>query len=346
MPRCVGAFLLLALSLSAAPQQTAPPSPPNAVPHRVTLDVVVTGKSDKPVAGLEQRDFTLVDNKQPLQILSFQAVDGTKADYPVEIILLIDEVNTSFQNVANEREQIKKFLRQSGGQIAQPVSMIFLSDSGATRLNPTRDTNALMTALDQNNPSLRTSRPSQGVYGAIDRFQLSLRALRTIAADEEAKPGRKLLIWMSPGWALLSGPRTELSAKDQQGIFNDIVTTSTALLQSRITLYSIDPLGAAESGFRANFYQEFLKAVRLPKQSQLGNLALQVLAVQSGGRALNSGNDIAGEIAAAMAEASACYVISFDAPLADGPNEYHALDIKLDKPGLKPRTRTGYYDQP
>jgi VWFA-related protein len=144
----------------------------------------------------------------------------------------------------------------------------------------------------------------------------------------------------------LSGPRTELSAKDQQGIFNDIVTTSTALLQSRITLYSIDPLGAAESGFRANFYQEFLKAVRLPKQSQLGNLALQVLAVQSGGRALNSGNDIAGEIAAAMAEASAWYVISFDAPLADGPNEYHALDIKLDKPGLKPRTRTGYYDQP
>jgi hypothetical protein len=30
----------------------------------------------------------------------------------------------------------------------------------------------------------------------------------------------------------------------------------------------------------------------------------------------------------------------------DGPNEYHALEIKLGKPGLTARTRTGYYAQP
>jgi hypothetical protein len=32
--------------------------------------------------------------------------------------------------------------------------------------------------------------------------------------------------------------------------------------------------------------------------------------------------------------------------VGDGPNEYHALEMKFDKPGLKALTRTGYYAQP
>ena len=38
--------------------------------------------------------------------------------------------------------------------------------------------------------------------------------------------------------------------------------------------------------------------------------------------------------------------LTFEGLAGDGPNEYHALEIKLDKPGLKALTRTGYYAQP
>ena len=84
----------------------------------------------------------------------------------------------------------------------------------------------------------------------------------------------------------------------------------------------------------------------MAKQGQIGNLGLQVLASQSGGRVLNSSNDVAGEIATCVADANGSYVISFDSLAGDGPNEYHALDIKIDKPGLTVRTRSGYYAQP
>jgi VWFA-related protein len=96
----------------------------------MTLDVVVTDKSGKPVSGLEQKDFTLLDNKQPRKIVSFQAVDGgtATADPPVEVILLVDSVNTEFTNVAIERKEIEKFLLRNGGALAQPVSMVFFSD--------------------------------------------------------------------------------------------------------------------------------------------------------------------------------------------------------------------------
>lgn len=298
-------------------------------------------------ANLQQQDFTLIDNKQPRKLLSFQAVPASSAAAPKEIILLIDEANASFQNVATMRDQIRKFLRQNGGQLAQPTSLIFFSDTGTTMQNATRDGNALVAALDQSDTALRTSRPSQGVYGAEDRIDLSLRALNSIAAAEEKKPGEKMLIWLSPGWATLSGPGIQLSAKAQQVLFNAIVATSTALLRAHISLYSIDPRGAAEAGgLITSYYRDFLKPVRTPGQAQAGNLTLQVLAEQSGGRVRNSSNDIAGEIASCVADASAYYILSFDAPPADGPNEYHALDVKIGKPGLKARTRAGYYDQP
>jgi hypothetical protein len=81
-------------------------------------------------------------------------------------------------------------------------------------------------------------------------------------------------------------------------------------------------------------------------QVQFGNLGLQVLAVQSGGRVLNSSNDVSSEIAACIADANAFYVLSFDSLPGDGPDEYHALEIKIDRPGVAARTRSGYYAQP
>jgi hypothetical protein len=73
---------------------------------------------------------------------------------------------------------------------------------------------------------------------------------------------------------------------------------------------------------------------------------LQVLATQSGGLVLNSTNDLASAIADCVSDANAFYVLSFDAARADHPNEYHALGVTIDKPGLTARTRMGYYAQP
>jgi hypothetical protein len=75
---------------------------------------------------------------------------------------------------------------------------------------------------------------------------------------------------------------------------------------------------------------------------QAGNLALQVLASQGGGRVLNS----KGKISTCDADANAFYVLTFNGEPRDGPNEYRALDVKIGKPGLAARTRTGYYTQP
>ncbi len=92
-------------------------------------------------------------------------------------------------------------------------------------------------------------------------------------------------------------------------------------------------------------YESFLKGVSSADKVQNGNLGLQVLAVQSGGRVLTSSNDITKSLATCLAEAKVFYTLSFDSPPADHPDEYHSLQIKIAKAGLIARTRTGYYAQ-
>src|ERR1700691_5353680 len=161
---CVRWIPLVGLSLLAGLAQQA--EPPN---RQITLDVVVTDKSGKPVGGLQQQDFTLIDNKQPQKILSFQAVEGgaKTADPPVSVVLVVDEVNTNFTYVSIGRAQIEKFLKHDGGELPRDVSLAVLSDSGLAMSNvTTRDGNALDPMLNQNKTGLRTIATSQGIYGS------------------------------------------------------------------------------------------------------------------------------------------------------------------------------------
>lgn len=236
-----GLVFLLFVSAAVAQQNVAPPvsgGNGNGKDRRITLDVVVTDKAGKPVAGLQQQDFTVLDDKRPQKMLSFHAVEAGSADVPGNVILLVDAVNAGFQGVTSERQELKKFLGQNGGTLAEPVSIILFSDSEAKlQSEPTRDGKALMAFLDKNEGALRTISRSAGYNGAVERIQLSLQTLGSVVDSEGKIPGRKMLIWISPGWPILSGPGVQLSNKNQEGLFNSIVGFSTRLrrAESRFT---------------------------------------------------------------------------------------------------------------
>jgi VWFA-related protein len=318
----------------------------------LVMDVVVTDKSGKVTKGLEEKDFTVQDSGQPQKIIAFRAVSGEVVeaqpnDPPVKIIFMVDEINTTFSKVAYERNQITKFLQQNGGKINYPVSMGFFSDKGIdVDETSTRDGTALLASFDQHVTALRSSKESSGFYGTVERFQRSVTALNSLASKESHFPGRKMIIWISPGWPLLSGPGVELNPKQREQMFATIVSASTAMRLARITLYSIDPVGVENADNSPDsLYEEFLKPVTTVKKAQAGNLALQVLARQSGGLALRSSNDITDQLNRCLADADAYYTLAVDPAPADHPDMYHAVELKV-PPGLTARTRDGYYVQP
>jgi VWFA-related protein len=338
--------LLLAVVLIgsiASAQQSQPTAQPNG--DRIDLDVVVTPKSGALVGDLQQQDFTVLDNKAPQTITSFKAVNGRQA--PVEIMLVIDAVNASYLNVSYQRTQIDKFLRAEEGRLAHSVALAILTDQGARVIGDfSTDGNALSAALDGEDVALRTIERSTGFWGATERWEISLQGMTEIITTVASRAGRKVVICISPGWPLLSGPRVEIDPKQQSQIFGNVVNLSTRMRRGHVTLYSIDPLGPGESEIRTFYYEEFMKGITKPSQAQAGNLGLQVLALQSGGLALTGGNDITGGLKECLADIAPYYEISFVPPQATQSDQYHRLEIRIARPGLTARTRQGYYAQP
>jgi VWFA-related protein len=338
-------------------QQKAPAGqsrPPESVPsgaanRRMTLDVVVTDMSGRPVAGLQERDFTLLNNNRPQNIVSFQAIEGgTKTSEPSpEIILVVDEVNVPFVKAAVERIEIEKFLRRNGGALARPVSIALFSGSGLTLGSaPTQDANSLIADLNRENASLRALGKSPRLNAANELERMSLSALGQLIDYEAKRPGRKLVIWISPGWPFVANASLEQGAKQKQDLFDYLGILSNGLRRARVALYAIDPMGTSAAGeLHTSDYTQFIKPAKTVAQAQNGYLALQVLAYQSGGLAITGSNDVDGAIAACAAEANAFYVVSFDASAGTGPGQFHTVDFKLSTLGLKARTAAGYYTQ-
>jgi VWFA-related protein len=323
--------------------------------RQIGLDLVVTGADGKSVAGLKPEDFTVLDNGQPVKLTGFHAANeavamaNARPDLGTEVVILIDTVNASLADIGVERDQIGLFLKQNGGRLSNPVSIYIFNGKGAVGVAPaSRDGNALATALSAAAPNLHPILRSQGFYGAEEKIELSLNALLSLAVEKGSVPGRKMLLWISPGWPLLERMDAVSIDRLSKTMFNFVVTMSGALRNSRITLSCIDPVRSpGEETLEWFRYESYLKPVTQMRKAEAGHISLQVLARQSGGEALSFGHDyLSGEIATMVANADNYYYLSFDSPPAAHADEYHSLKVTVDKSGLTVHTRNGYYDQP
>jgi VWFA-related protein len=361
-----GSFILLLLCIYLAHAQDSPPTmpepalirrpapkPPSTVlaEGRLSLDVIVNDAAGNAVPGLDPWDFKLLDNDHPVRIKFFRSFGeaSVRPDPPVEVVLLIDELNLPFTQVSFVKTQVAAFLHQNGGRLAQPVSIILLTEAGLqVQPRPSTDGNALLNVLNQVKPHISSINPAMGSQGALERAQISVRQMAALAENEAHKPGRKLLIWVGHGWPMLQSANFRFSEKDGKRNFDSIVAITNWLREARIVVYSVAPAdGHAGVGpSRAILYQEFLKGVRTEKEADIGNLGLKVLVTNTGGRIVGPDNDLTGQISQCLTDANQFYRLSFDPPQAERAHEYHALKVQVNRPGLTVRTNAGYYNEP
>ena len=164
-----------------------------------------------------------------------------------------------------------------------------------------------------------------------------LIALGSIAVEERRTPERKLLFWFGNGWPIKQNSRW-------QRLFDTVTELSTRLREARIGIWVNDFW--KRTGEDAFKYEDFVAGVTSEKSLTFENVALQVLAVQSGGGMLRGVGDAADLVSQQVAQENTFYAITFDPPRTDVVDEYHDLNITVGKPGLTAHTRTGYYDEP
>jgi VWFA-related protein len=298
----------------------------------IHLDVVVTEKSGAPVNGLQQEDFTLLDNNVAESITSFEAVDRQHAQ--VEVVLVIDAVNGEGRELGIVREEVKKFLKADKGHLAYRTTFGVLTETGIQfHIGFSKDGKALSAALDQFRIPRHSLDRDADRGGTASRFENSFQGFSQILAEESGRPGRKLIVWISPRPPMLPDPRNTTDAIQREQIFENGVAISKELRESRITLYFIDPSGTAdvEPGLT---------------ESHTNHTRAADAATPSGGLALHPGNDMASALRQCVADADAYYEMSFHPSIADRPNEYHHLEIRVAKSGMTARSTQGYYSQP
>lgn len=313
------------------------------------LDVLVTGADGKPVAGLSRADFSLFEQGQPQKILSFDAFDGrgSSSEPPAKIILLIDTMAIPPALARDERNAVTWYLRRDGGRLAHPTSVFLLSDSGLwTVAQGSVDGNVLAREIEHND--LVLLRGNAGWQSSSlspselkDPPPLSaLKALGQIATAERARPGRKLLLWVGPGWDIGTGA-SAAPLPGSPSPFSTVWWFSDLLREAHLVLYDFS---VGETGPNL-LYRDYLAGVSTPRKASFMNLNRKVLAIQSGGRVMDS-PDLEGQIGSCVGEDGSFYRISFDPLPAEHEHEYHDLKVVVDRPGLIARTSTGYYDQP
>jgi len=322
-------------------------SPYPAAPQgSLTLDVVVTDKAGAPVGGLQPSDFKLFDNEQPQDLVSVKSASAMNpnADPPVEVYVVIDAINMPFLARANQRQLLADYFNKNDKVLELPTSLLVLTDKGISEQNrPTRDGAALLRVLDASYSGLMQVKRYEGLDGAMLREEDSLKALNLFAMQQSKRPGRKLFIWLGSGWTIYSNPISIGGPTKRQNIYAYIASLSTALREARMTLYDVIPVSSF--GGEEN-YMQYVKGVRDTKHVDMGDLYLPVLVIQTGGQNLTGSNDLSSQIERCVTDAKTYYVLTYNPPPAAHADEYHSIEVKVDRPGLKARTRTGYYSQP
>ncbi len=325
--------LCAAVSLAA---QVAPPSPANPagegsdqpprliprshldrertyqIQHRIILNVQVTDASGNPATGWKAQDFTLVDDRRPRTNLSFKAVEGATAPVPADVILVLDAVNNSARDIANDRREIQRFLKQSQELLTYPTSIAAVSDSGLTVGKPSRDRDSVLNELrdltgnlkaigcaDERNPNetfqalmipgvVTTAESVRQLDCLNRRFIESLAALSKLAEQQVNMPGRVILMWIGPGWPHLYNQQfRQDDATLRRNLFTQLVHISTALREGQVTLNMICPSDFLRKTESLNDHDKaLLDGLRNQDEVTAGSLSLQAFAHQSGGQIL------------------------------------------------------------
>jgi VWFA-related protein len=344
--------------------------------HHVILNAFVSDATGKPVRGLKQEDFTLLDNGQPHALTSFRQVKGSVGIAPVRVVLMLDAVNNSPRDIANDLKGVEQFLRQGPAQLDYETSTALLSGSGVSFGRPSRNRGDLIGELQaltkevhlfdctgegggseqvfatfnlQGGISVAEGQHQDEKSGCLNaRFLQSVSALKSFATEQQDLPGRVILIWIGRGWPLLSARefRPDTAAL-RQNFFDNLVALSNALREAQVTLDTVfSPDLFRTIDLRSDHDNAYFNGVPDEDQVTASSLGLQVLAHQSGGLILIDRKDLGEEIAQCIADAESYYAMSFDSPPAAGPGEFHSIQVKMNKPGLKVRTNTVYYAEP
>jgi VWFA-related protein len=327
----------------------------------VRLDVSVLDKERLPIRGLTAADFTVLEDGNVQPISAFEAVDlpdWTQAgaswmrDVAPDvvtnrvaaqrvIVIVLDDVNVPLDpSAVRATKQIARaVIERMGPQDLAAVAYTFNRTNGQEF---TTDRTRLLAAVERftvsfgeqpSNPFSASERGRQsdpladararkpGPAVAVCPGGACVTNILRNAAEilREWPGGRKTMVLVSPGIRGFSIDALERAAQNA-----DLRRTFAAMQEANINVYQFDPRG--------------LQVASPVASDQFG-----VFADNTGGRAVTNTNAPWMLIPQVFRENSSYYLLGFRSTNARADGGFRRLTVRVTRPDLEVRTRSGYY---
>ena len=371
VPRALlGLFLLAVASPSARQATQAPPTFRSSV-DLVHLDVSVLDRDRRPVRGLTPSDFAIFENGVSQKIAVFTAVD--LPDPPPEsaatwvrtvapdvgsndgiderrlFLLLIDDaaIQGDVRALRNVKDIGRGFIEKLGP--SDLAAVVFSRDNRHAQ-DFTSDRSRLIAAVERFTPGFRDlAHPD--IAGADDLYYLySIGVLETAVTSLSALPDRrKAIIYIGQGlpvdFATASAPATPGlpaegggSAIAAQGVMTRIISQMRRAFdraaRANVNVYTLDVCGLRVPPPAGARQPTCVPGLELDY--------VQTLAANTGGRAVINTNDFTPGIQAIFDENASYYLLGFQPSNTARDGKLRHLEVRVNRPGLEIRTRSGY----
>jgi Ca-activated chloride channel family protein len=271
----------------------------------VTLDITVTDKYGKYIAGLEQKDFMVYEDNALQQISHF-----TKMERPLTVGILIDTSGSmEYGKLKRAQAGAKKFV--STLKDVDKAFIMSFSDEVEVNQNFTNAIGALNRAIDELKPEGFTAL-NKAVYDAIEKLK--------------EEKGRKAIVVLSDGY-------DTVGEIDEEQVLE-------AAKKADVKIYSI---GIFETRFEVP--DPMRRPGRMMREKNLGERILKVFSDWTGGDAYFPGSlGELDEIYARIAEElRRQYSLGYSPGNQARDGKWRKIEVKLKKKNLRARTKKGYY---
>ena len=321
----------------------------------MVLDVVVTDKKGNLVLNLDRNAFSILEDKEPQAIRSFDspaergaALPAPNVDSTAELdktapnatvtILVLDEINTRFEDEIFARDSLKRFLEKQGKTLSQPTILLAANVDRFMMLHDyTTSRDEILNALEHHLAAFPWQQ--QATNWKTEQFNAAIASLMEIAEATSGHPGHKGLIWIGRGFPTFDPDSME--ADSAATLRATIETCTNALRDARISLYTLDPAGISASPTPTDengYYEE---------DPFGGQVDFNNMARATGGKNFFGRNDVDNLIGVSARDAAAFYTLSYRPHHEAAESKpFHNIRVVMKDPNLRATTRAGYYDQP
>ena len=341
----------------------------------VSVDVVVTDKTDKPIADLTKDDFEITERDRPQRITDFEYVNIPASTQPIDVTeasrpepdvttnvppspksrlfaLVIDDLHIIEAQIVTVKRMMTDFIRalSPGDEVAvvfvgrSDLSQNFTSNLGRVLKTIEHVREALGFGLDAMPITLQRDKKTEVLRNARSLAFTLKSVSASLAASGHA---RRAIVYVGGGSTLSLGvdmdsPEWQL----MQTVAPEWMDAYETARRADVPIYTIDPRGgvmpedAVRGGIGAIPNENVRRQIagRIKFQQDF----LSEAAINTGGRAFINSSNLKLALTDVVTENGSFYLLGYypDPLVRDG--KFHDITVKVRRPGTRVRARHGY----